>query len=396
MKHAYVFMKCMSCHEYGMKWKTNKGTRAVDCAIARTTMRARTAAARSPQLARQAGDTPRARDGHHHRRYRRRAHHPRNDRRDDHKDVLGRTLLAPADSTPLSAGAFAHASVAGTACVSCHSAASGAGKPASHLTTTDSCQSCHSTLAWLPVARVDHSQVRGTCVSCHNGVTAPGRPAKHLPTTAACDSCHTTNAWTPARFDHAAVPPHTCVSCHNAVRAIGLPRSHIPTTQSCDACHGTLGWKPAKVDHTALVSGCAACHNNAGAVGIPAGHLRVSRDCSPCCWLPRVERSALQARQRGLPGRSPCRARLQQLSHLQDRGVVPYPSPASAGVCASCHAKDFKPTKHPKVLKGADYTVSELANCSGACHVYSDASDTKVGKSQPGPYHRVTDATFKH
>ncbi len=49
---------------------------------------------------------------------------------------------------------------------------------------------------------------------------------------------------------------------------------------------------------------------------------------------------------------------------------------------------------HPKVIKGADYTVSELANCSGACHVYSSASATTVARAGRG-YHRVTDATFK-
>jgi Cytochrome c7 and related cytochrome c len=409
MKHAYVTsMKCMSCHEYGMQWKTNSGQRlwvrdspnhhagqdcgGSGCHSSRDKLAirpARATATTTGTLARATtGSVTRATTGTVSVPSGAQAH-----------AGPGRTLQGPSDGSPpaapLPAAPFAHAGVAGTACVSCHSAASGAGKPASHLSTTDSCQSCHSTLAWLPVARVDHSQVRGTCVSCHNGVTAPGKPAKHLPTTAACDSCHTTNAWTPARFDHAAVAPHTCVSCHNAVRAIGLPRSHIPTTQSCDACHGTLGWKPAKVDHTAFVSGCAACHNNAGAVGIPAGHLRVSRDCSSCHSYP--EWSAVRFRHTSAAYPGDHRVALTCSScHTSETEAVPYPSPANAGTCAGCHAKDFKPAQHPKVLKGADYTVSELANCSGACHVYSDASDTKVGKSQPGPYHRVTDATFKH
>jgi hypothetical protein len=50
---------------------------------------------------------------------------------------------------------------------------------------------------------------------------------------------------------------------------------------------------------------------------------------------------------------------------------------------------------HAKTLKGQLYTVGELANCSGACHVYRDASLTSIARSQPGPRHRVTDAAFK-
>src|SRR5438105_2861035 len=121
--------------------------------------------------------------------------------------------VAPAPGTAVSGAPFNHATVAGTACVSCHTAASGAGKPPTHIATTDACQSCHTTLAWLPVKTVDHTQVKGNCVSCHNGGVASGKPSRHLATSAGCERCHTTNAWTPARFDHAAVAPHTCSPC---------------------------------------------------------------------------------------------------------------------------------------------------------------------------------------
>jgi len=191
------------------------------------------------------------------------------------------------------------------------------------------------------------------------------------------------------------VTPHSCTSCHNAVRAIGMPRAHIPTTQACDVCHGTLGWKPAKVDHKGLVSGCATCHNNVAAVGIPPAHLRMSRDCSSCHSYPEWSVVRFRHVSSAYPGNH--RAALSCSScHTSDTEQVPYPSPAGAGTCAGCHAKDFKSAAHPKVLKGATYTVSELANCTGACHVYSDANGATVSKSQPGPYHRVTDATFKH
>jgi hypothetical protein len=51
-------------------------------------------------------------------------------------------------------------------------------------------------------------------------------------------------------------------------------------------------------------------------------------------------------------------------------------------------------TGHLKTLKGQLYTVGELANCSGACHVYSDASLTTIARSLPGPRHRVTAGKF--
>jgi hypothetical protein len=290
---------------------------------------------------------------------------------------------------------FSHATVMGTACVSCHNATSGGGKPASHLLTSDTCQSCHTTLAWLPVRVVDHTQVRGSCASCHNGVAAIGKPARHLATTAGCEACHTSNAWIPARFDHAAIGPHNCTSCHNSVRAIGLPRAHIPTTQQCDVCHGTLGWKPAKVDHASFLGSCASCHNNAGAVGLPPGHMTTRLDCSVCHAYP--DWNLLHFRHTGAAYPGAHRAALSCTScHTSDSDQVPYPSPANAGTCAGCHAKDFRPAAHPKVLKGANYTVSELANCTGACHVYSDSSQSTISKSLPGPHHRVSDATFKH
>jgi len=241
---------------------------------------------------------------------------------------------------------------------------------------------------------VDHSQVLGTCASCHNGTVATGKPSRHLPTTAACESCHTTNAWTPARFDHAAVAPHTCTTCHNAVRAIGMPRAHIPTTQQCDSCHGTLAWTPAKVDHRTLTASCASCHNNVAAVGVTPNHISTRIDCASCHSYPDWEALHFRHTSAAYPGEH--HAQLKCTScHTSNTDKVPYASPAEAGTCAGCHAKDFKPSAHPKTLKGGTYTAHELANCSGACHVYSNTTQSTIAKSPHAPYHRVTDATFK-
>ncbi|HYL71136.1 MAG TPA: cytochrome c3 family protein, partial [Candidatus Dormibacteraeota bacterium] len=390
MRHAYVTsMKCDSCHEYGMTWKVNSNLwkrpspnhhAGQDCggsgchssrdklalrpvALPQTATRAATGTTTTTTRA-SSGPNPRA--------------------------------ITPAVSpTPRSApGTFDHSSVAGQPCVSCHSAASGAGKPAGHIATTDACQSCHTTQAWLPLARVDHSQVKGSCVSCHNGGAAMGKPAGHMPTSADCASCHTTNSWTTVRFDHAAVAPHSCSTCHNGVQAIGMPRAHIPTTQQCDACHGTLAWKPVKIDHTGLTSGCAACHNNAGATGLPPAHLITRIDCGLCHSYPDWGVLHFRHASAAYPGNH--RAALSCVScHTTNTDKVTYASPADAGSCAGCHAKDFKPAAHPRTVKGLDYTAHELANCSGACHVYSDSTQSTITRSLPGPYHRVTDAKFK-
>jgi hypothetical protein len=289
---------------------------------------------------------------------------------------------------------FNHAGVAATACVSCHTAASGSGKPASHIATSNNCRACHTTLAWLPVTSVDHTQVVGSCVSCHNGAVAAGKPASHVATSASCDRCHTTNAWMPARFDHAAVAAHTCTTCHNGARAMGMARAHIPTTQQCDSCHGTLAWTPALVDHSSFAGNCARCHNGRAAIGMSPGHLQTRVDCSTCHSYPQWSAVRFHHTSVRYPG-DHAASLACTACHTGNSDQMPWTAAAYAGTCAGCHAAAFKAAAHPKTQKGQLYSVSELANCSGACHVYSDASLSTIAKNQPGPHHRIVDATFK-
>jgi hypothetical protein len=365
MRHAYVVsMTCMSCHEHGMTWQTNAGTglwtrptghhAGQDCGGSGCHS-ARDKRAVRPPAKPTATATTRA------------------------TTVPKTGTAVTARTGPTVPSATADAAVA---------------KPPTHIASTNNCLSCHTTAAWLPVRIVDHTQVIGTCVSCHNGVTATGKSSKHVATTAGCERCHTTNAWTPARFDHAAVAPHTCTSCHNAVQAAGLPRTHVLTTQQCDVCHGTLAWKPARVDHSAFVAGCASCHNNISAVGVTPGHLSTRIDCSTCHSYPDWSKLHFRHVSAAYPGDH--RVALTCTScHSSDTDQVPWRSPANAGSCAGCHAADFKPAAHPKTVKGQTYTVNELANCSGACHVYSDSTLSTITKNLPGPYHRVFDRAFR-
>ena len=401
MRHAYVTsMKCMSCHEYGMKWKTNTGVRlwvrdgpnhhaGQDCGGSGCHTSRDKYVVRSPRP-RETPATASVRPG-------RTTQNPAGARTGIPTTPTGEPPIRGAASIAVAAaasvtGPFSHASVSSTPCTTCHNGASG--KPASHIATSSACQSCHSTLAWLPVTRVDHIQLSGTCVLCHNGAAALGKPARHIATSAGCEACHTTTAWIPARFDHAAVAPHGCTSCHNAVRAIGMPRTHVPTTQQCDSCHGTLGWTPVKVDHRMLAAACASCHNNISATGIAPGHLLSHRGCDSCHSYPEWSVVHFRHVSAAYPGTH--RAALACTScHNSGTDQIPYASAGDAGQCAGCHAKDFKPQAHAKTSRGALYSAHELANCSGACHLYTDTTQSSISRSLPGPHHRVTDATFR-
>ena len=382
MKHAAVrAMACTSCHERGMTWKTNTGVRlwvrpsashhaGQDCGNSgchstrdKLALRPATAAAVQPVL--------------------------------KTSGVSGVVANGVVANLAGSAGVFNHRRAIGSNCLSCHNPSSGSGKPADHLASSNSCESCHTTLSWLPVARVDHTQVSGTCASCHNGARARGKAASHVASNSSCENCHTTIAWTPARFDHLGVAPRTCLGCHDGVHALGLPVNHVPTAQQCDTCHGTLAWKPAKLDHSTLTASCATCHNNAIALGVSVGHLGTVRDCATCHSYPDWSVVSFKHGSLAYPGEHKVTLACTTC-HTGNTDQIPYASPADAGTCAGCHAKDFKPAAHPKVTGGALYSAAELHDCSGACHVYTDATLGTVGKSLPGPYHRVGDAAFKH
>ncbi|MFI4866903.1 MAG: cytochrome c3 family protein [Steroidobacterales bacterium] len=143
--------------------------------------------------------------------------------------VVAHVLTAP----------FSHVGVAGS-CVSCHNAVAATGKGPTHIASSDRCENCHTTIAWLP-ARFDHQGVSAACASCHNGVVAVGKPVYHVSTNQDCSACHSTIAWRPARFSHLSVTG-TCLSCHNSLIATGKPLRHVATALDCASCHNTTTW----------------------------------------------------------------------------------------------------------------------------------------------------------
>jgi hypothetical protein len=93
----------------------------------------------------------------------------------------------------------------------------------------------------------------GSCTSCHRpGGSASALPGGHLPTSLSCDACHRTTAWLPVAYAHAGVGPGHCASCHAGAGkwATPKPAAHFLTTRSCDVCHhSTSSWLPVMYDH---------------------------------------------------------------------------------------------------------------------------------------------------
>jgi hypothetical protein len=240
-------------------------------------------------------------------------------------------------------------------------------------------------VAWIP-AGFDHSGVTGTCSTCHNGATATGKPPTHVATTAQCDSCHSTTAWIPAGFDHSAVTG-TCSTCHNGATATGKPPTHIATTAQCDNCHSTTAWIPAGFDHSIVTGSCSTCHNGTTATGKPVTHFGTTLQCDEChsttAWIPFKFTHSSPDYPGNHSGGVLCID-----CHQSNNQTATWTFGAYKPDCAGCHAGNFKPDPHKKyeVPTTARYTVSELRDCSGACHIYTDSSLTTVKESRSGQH----------
>ena len=187
-------------------------------------------------------------------------------------------------------------------CVSCHDGTQATGKHPAHISSTNACEDCHSTTTWVPVTRVDHTQVLGSCSTCHNGTTATGKNPGHFITSRECDVCHSTTAWLPHTYSHTG-----------------------------------LTYEP--LDHRAPLL-CTACHRG---------------NSEPVNWS----------------------------------------FPAYQPDCAGCHANEYESGPHRKHGNpDVSYTVSELRNCSGSCHIYTDSTMTTIGTRRSGPEHRISDGGF--
>jgi hypothetical protein len=91
---------------------------------------------------------------------------------------------------------MSHTSVASMRCDACHNATyNGQGarkKPSEHIPTTADCLACHNTNNWDVSHSAIHAGVTTGCVTCHDGNYAKGKSsyASHPTTSDACETCH--------------------------------------------------------------------------------------------------------------------------------------------------------------------------------------------------------------
>jgi hypothetical protein len=132
----------------------------------------------------------------------------------------------------------------------------------------------------------------GTCIDCHSaGGGASAMPGAHLPTTLSCDVCHRTTVWTPVAYAHAGVGPGRCATCHAGpgTWATPKPAGHFVTGRSCDKCHrSTANWLPVVYDHLSPryrpqpgILSCIGCHTTNIEVVLPGPKAAAGRKAVP-------------------------------------------------------------------------------------------------------------------
>jgi hypothetical protein len=82
--------------------------------------------------------------------------------------------------------------------------------------------------------------------------------------------------------------------------------------------------------------------------------------------------------------------------HTTSADAIPWRTPAYANSCAGCHTGNYKAGPHTKYNSPTKtlYTVGELRNCSGACHVYTNSTLTTIATRRNGPQHTVSKTSF--
>jgi hypothetical protein len=275
-------------------------------------------------------------------------------------------------------------------CATSHTGVAAPGKPSNHTVTNAPCENCHKSTVTFAGALMNHAGLIANCASCHNGGAATGKPAKHIITNAPCETCHkSTVAFAGARVDHTRITA-TCASCHNGGAATGKPAKHIITNAPCETCHkSTVAFAGARVDHTRITATCASCHNGTMNEGKPPRHFLTALSCDTChrtaAWTPASYRHASPAyvnHGAGL-GCSSC--------HVSNAQIVNWKFPAFRPGCASCHVDKYRPMSHPKFERPVKvyYTVAELRDCTGACHIFADNTQRTITTRRSGVHQAI-------
>jgi len=327
-------------------------------------------------------------------------------------------------------------------CASCHDGTAATGSPNDpiHQNATVDCSVCHNTTAFAG-AKFDHQGIVNNCASCHDGNTATGKPNFHVPTNGDCVDCHQTTGFKPATFDHVGIVDN-CVLCHDGQLATGKTPTppHPDTNQDCGVCHNPQGFVPATFDHTDIIDNCASCHDGNPITGLSPNHIDTNNlDCSNCHTTATFKGGTFD--HQGINGNcaschdgtiatgkggnhfdttQECNAchttqswAANDYTHLingdypgDHRGNVgcischqnnnenisyPFNYP---GTCAGCHANDYKTGPHKKSENpDTKYTVSELRDCAGACHIYTNGNFNVIKKTRNNE-HKPSDGDF--
>ena len=300
-----------------------------------------------------------------------------------------------------------------TNCLGCHrgvSRGSGAFGLASnyHLLSNVQCSNCHiaGAAGWPFKGIASHDSSMANCTSCHTYSTAVGLKPIHssLGTSIQCSNCHNTLTFTGAHFSHtiANVTAHSCVSCHVGSDIYAAPSDHSGKINGlfCDDCHRVTSWLQATYSHLGVNSGCSNCHNNGFAPPspnpkpAPPGHT-VSTTCESCHTVSSWAAAGGNFSHAGVSGYyQHSSARTCSSCHGNTSGG-PIAHNAYYPNCAWCHSAQFRAGSHVKTQSPNRvlYTVTELQNCNGACHEYTNSSFTTI-KTARNSHHRPTDGGF--
>jgi hypothetical protein len=296
-------------------------------------------------------------------------------------------------------------------CATCHSGSYAAapmnasGKLQGHVSTSLSCDKCHSINAWKP-AIVDHTNpaivAPGQCATCH-GVTATGKPNGHVSTSSSCDACHSTTVWKPAGIDHSAVVAGTCGTCHG-ISATGQISGHIPSgTMSCDVCHNkppvAAHFGPAIFAHTGpQMSGntCNTCHSGSyaaaptNAQGLSSPHIPIAALlCDACHTTSKTTFSGAAATfthtgpQMTGNTCNTCHSGAYAAAPMNAQGLSSPHIPTAGMLCSVCHTNT---TTFSGAAATFTHTVQQMSGGTcNTCHsgAYAAAPNNAQGLSSP-------------
>jgi hypothetical protein len=320
-------------------------------------------------------------------------------------------------------GVMSHAGTTGPVaagnCATCHSGTyssiNAQAKPATHIPTTQSCDTCHTTAAWKPTSYSHQGVVAGSCSSCHNGTTVLGKSISHLPTTSSCDVCHNNyNAFAPAKMNHAGssgpLAAGNCSTCHSgtylAINAQVKPATHVTTTAQCDSCHSsTASWATATYTHDATAVGkCSTCHNGTTALGKPTVHIPTTAQCSTChnnynSFRPAIMSHTGTTGPTAVGNCATCHGGAYVAVNALTKPATHIPT---ASQCDTCHTKGYV-TWSPSVMNHAGL-AGQCSTCHSGAYVSQNAQTKSathvVTTAQCDTCHNSTTswatATFNH